>query len=123
MHASDVTMPTSFIYQIPSLLPGVYELFKMHLRTTTLADSPWTPIISGGCAGIAAWIPCYPQDVLKSRIQSSTTRMTMREAARNLHAQLGIRGFFKGFAPTMARAFPANAATFLGYEAVMSLVA
>jgi len=31
-----------------------------------------------------------------------------------------VRAFFKGFGPTMARAFPANAATFFAYEMAMS---
>ena len=31
-----------------------------------------------------------------------------------------VRAFFKGFGPTMARAFPANAATFFAYEMAMN---
>lgn len=81
-----------------------------------MKDSPIALLISGGMAGIAAWLPCYPQDVLKSRIQSSAHPITLREAARSLYATSGIKGFWKGFGPTMCRAFPANAATFLGYE-------
>lgn len=37
-------------------------------------------------------------------------------AARNVLAEEGIKGFFRGFGPCMARAAPANAVTFLGFE-------
>lgn len=94
---------------------------KAHLHSTSLRDSLWTPIISGGCAGIAAWLPCYPQDVLKSRIQSSVNKVGLVEATATLFKTAGMKGFYKGFTPTMIRAFPANAATFMGYEFVMNL--
>ena len=99
----------------------VYEAMKAHLHSTSLRDSMWNPIISGGCAGIAAWLPCYPQDVLKSRIQSSVNKVSLAEATSSLFKTAGLKGFYKGFTPTMIRAFPANAATFLGYEFVMNL--
>lgn len=93
---------------------------KSHLSTTIIHDSIWNPIISGGCAGIAAWLPCYPQDVIKSVIQSNQSRLTISKAAQKIYSTHGLKGFFKGLTPTMMRAFPANAATFLGYEFVMS---
>ncbi len=98
----------------------VYEEMKARLQPSSLRDSILTPIVSGGCAGIAAWLPCYPQDVLKSRMQSSPTKISLLRAVICLFKESGIRGFFKGFTPTMIRAFPANAATFLGYEFVMN---
>ncbi len=108
----------AFYFQLTFL--DVYEEMKARLHSTPLRDSLLTPIISGGCAGIAAWLPCYPQDVLKSRMQSSSAKFSLLEAAVCLFRESGIQGFFKGFTPTMIRAFPANAATFLGYEFVMN---
>ena len=93
---------------------------KAHLNDTLIRESMWNPIISGGMAGIAAWLPCYPQDVVKSVIQSSEKRINLTEAVQKIYRTSGWRGFFKGFTPTIIRAFPANAATFLGYELVMS---
>ena len=97
----------------------MYEGLKGHFARTGLKDSVWSPIISGGFAGIAAWLPCYPQDVIKSVIQSSETKLTIYEASQKIYKTSGLRGFLKGFTPTMIRAFPANAATFLGYELIM----
>jgi len=36
--------------------------------------------------------------------------------AQQIMAKEGIRGFYKGLVPVLVRAFPANAACFLGYE-------
>jgi len=43
----------------------------------------------------------------------------MRGAARAIYAEAGIAGFFKGFAPCVLRAFPANAACFLALEVAL----
>lgn len=106
----------------------VYEGVKGYFRdknkntlnrfSIPIPDTVWNPLVSGGCAGIAAWLPCYPQDVIKSVIQSSPTKLSLLQAIKHIHNSSGYRGFFKGFTPTMVRAFPANAATFLGYEFV-----
>lgn len=103
-------------------LKGHFKKSKRNISTNSnsqIPDTLWNPIISGGCAGIAAWLPCYPQDVIKSVIQSSPTKLTLYQAIKHIHKTSGYRGFFKGFGPTMLRAFPANSATFLGYELVM----
>lgn len=79
-------------------------------------------LLCGGLAGFGAWLPCYPQDVLKSRIQSASLKLTIREAARTIFKTDGYVGFLRGFGPTMTRAFPANAATFFAYEYVNNLL-
>ncbi|KAF8167748.1 carnitine acyl carnitine carrier [Crassisporium funariophilum] len=75
-------------------------------------------IIAGGTAGVAMWALAIPPDVLKSRIQSAPTGTYsgLLDCARKTIAQDGVRALWKGFGPAMARAFPANAATFLGVE-------
>ncbi|KAG5653345.1 hypothetical protein H0H81_000967 [Sphagnurus paluster] len=81
-------------------------------------------ILAGGTAGIAMWALAIPPDVLKSRLQSAPTGTYsgMLDCARKTIAQDGIRALWKGFGPAMARAFPANAATFLGVEASRNLM-
>ena len=71
---------------------------------------------AGGLAGVAMWIPVFPIDTIKSRLQSSETRPTISGTIKGLHASGGLKAFFPGFGPAMARAVPANAATFLGVE-------
>ncbi|KAF8528308.1 mitochondrial carrier [Gautieria morchelliformis] len=76
-------------------------------------------IMAGGTAGVAMWSIAIPPDVLKSRLQSapSGTYTGFLDCARKTIAADGVGALWKGFGPAMARAFPANAATFLGVEA------
>ncbi|KAL8747215.1 MAG: hypothetical protein Q9190_000881 [Brigantiaea leucoxantha] len=71
---------------------------------------------AGGAAGVAMWIPVFPVDTVKSRLQSAEGRPTISGTVRGLWASGGMRAFFPGIGPAMARAVPANAATFLGVE-------
>lgn len=106
---------------------AAYEVTKKFL--TPAGSSPadlnlGTVILAGGTAGVAMWALAIPPDVLKSRIQSapSGTYSGILDCARKTIAQDGVRALWKGFGPAMARAFPANAATFLGVEASRNLM-
>ncbi|PPQ67096.1 hypothetical protein CVT25_005697, partial [Psilocybe cyanescens] len=101
---------------------AAYEITKKAL--TPAGSSPselnlGAIIVAGGTAGVAMWSLAIPPDVLKSRIQSAPTGTYsgLLDCARKTIAQDGVRALWKGFGPAMARAFPANAATFLGVEA------
>ncbi|KAI8805107.1 mitochondrial carrier domain-containing protein [Cladochytrium replicatum] len=101
---------------------GTYEYLKNVLsRNSTHELQPTDLLLAGGTSGIACWIPCYMQDVVKSRIQSDVAirSISTLEYAKEVYQSLGFSGFFRGFAPTMLRAFPANAATFVAYEFAM----
>ncbi|KAG1749841.1 uncharacterized protein EDB91DRAFT_1235288 [Suillus paluster] len=71
-------------------------------------------MFAGGTAGVAMWSIAIPPDVLKSRIQSapSGTYSGLFDCFRKTVARDGITALWKGLGPAMARAFPANAATF-----------
>ena len=73
-------------------------------------------MVAGGAAGVAMWIPVFPVDTIKSRLQSAEGRPTIGGTIRGLYANGGLKAFFPGMGPAMARAVPANAATFLGVE-------
>ncbi|KAJ2771266.1 hypothetical protein IWQ57_002291 [Coemansia nantahalensis] len=104
---------------------GTYEGLKCAFvyRRTGVADGSQSngieQFLAGGFAGIAAWLPAYPQDVVKSRVQMNSKYKSARAAAAALLQE--ARGgnwstLFRGFGPTILRAFPANAATFVAYE-------
>jgi hypothetical protein len=69
------------------------------------------------------WTAVLPLDVAKSRIQvaSPGTPWDVGVPAhlRQLWAEGGRRALWAGLAPTLARAFPANAAQWLCYELVL----
>lgn len=99
---------------------GGYELLCYTFRTLV----PSMPdevnyFLSGGFAGMLGWTVAMPFDVPKTNVQSRyDTKVVgsyfpeMVKIAR----ERGIRGFYSGLGPTLVRAFPANAALFLGVE-------
>lgn len=73
-------------------------------------------IVAGASAGVAMWIPVFPVDTIKSRLQSAEGRPTIGGTISGVYKRGGIKAFFPGFGPALARAVPANAATFVGVE-------
>lgn len=101
---------------------AAYESVK---RALTPKDADGNPtaalslpavIVAGGAAGVAMWIPVFPVDTIKSRLQSAEGRPTIGGTIRGVYRSGGVKAFFPGFGPALARAVPANAATFLGVE-------
>ena len=100
---------------------GAYELMK---RAMAPADgsgglSVATTLTAGGLAGCANWIVAVPPDVLKSRFQTAPEGKYpggLRQILAELIKEEGITGIYKGLGPAMVRAFPANAACFMGME-------
>lgn len=76
-------------------------------------------LMAGGLSGFAAWIPAYPQDVIKSNFQNDLRYKSIGQVAKTLYKISGPKAFFNGIGPTLVRAFPANAATFFAYEMAM----
>lgn len=71
---------------------------------------------AGAAAGVAMWVPVFPIDTVKSRLQNSEVKTSIGVVVRTLYASGGFKAFFPGFWPAISRAIPANAATFLGVE-------
>lgn len=100
---------------------ATYETIKRRLTPKTVNGEETklslTAVMgAGAAAGVAMWIPVFPVDTIKSRLQSAEGRPTIGGTVRELYGKGGIKAFFPGFGPAMARAVPANAATFLGVE-------
>jgi solute carrier family 25 carnitine/acylcarnitine transporter 20/29 len=97
---------------------AVYEYLK----------KTWTPrgenspgllvtICAGGFAGCANWTAALPLDVVKSKIQIAPQGHSGAvQVARDIVVKEGINGLAKGYIPLITRAFPAQAACFLGFE-------
>ncbi|KAK3104011.1 hypothetical protein FSP39_023658 [Pinctada imbricata] len=82
-------------------------------------------LTAGGFAGMANWAVAIPPDVLKSRYQTAPHGKYpngIRDVFRELMREEGIFALYRGVTPVMLRAFPANAACFLGYESTMKLL-
>lgn len=97
---------------------AAYEVTKKALTPAGASPSDLNlsaVIFAGGMAGVAMWAIAIPPDVLKSRLQSAPTGTYsgFMDCARKTIAADGVAALWKGFGPAMARAFPANAATFV----------
>ena len=99
---------------------GGYDLFCYTFRTLVPSmPDELNYFMSGGFAGMLGWTVAMPFDVPKTNVQSRwDTKVVgsyfpeMMKIAR----ERGIKGFYNGLGPTLIRAFPANAALFLGVE-------
>jgi len=81
-------------------------------------------VFAGGLAGVLDYLPTYPLDVIKTKIQTSKTLKTpgIYETAAKYYKQQGFRFFFKGLGPTCMLAFPLNAIVFIVYDEVIELL-
>ncbi|KAG9483433.1 hypothetical protein GDO78_009382, partial [Eleutherodactylus coqui] len=105
---------------------GVYKGTVLTLMRAYVSELSVPRILfAGGMAGIFNWAVAIPPDVLKSRFQTAPAGKYpngFRDVLRELIREEGIGSLYKGFTPVMLRAFPANAACFLGFEVAMKFL-
>ncbi|VBB18130.1 Piso0_000558 [Yasminevirus sp. GU-2018] len=85
--------------------------FTAYKQNMNHDGSMLSKITTGVVCGFALWGSMYPLDVIKSRVQGellSTKSHSELYFAKVVHDMYGIRGFYKGFVPTMIRAVPVN---------------
>ncbi|KAM0789627.1 hypothetical protein ACM66B_000432 [Microbotryomycetes sp. NB124-2] len=107
---------------------------EMQRHHITRKELPLTSAAGyGACAGIFMWLCAYPLDVIKSKLQtdglpSQAGTPAKRysgaiDCTRQLWREQGVKGFFRGLTPTLARAPIVNAVTFLVFESTMKAIA
>lgn len=99
-----------------------YELIQRWLQGPERTQlNVGSTLVAGGMAGMCNWLVAIPMDVVKSRLQAAPegTYTGALDVLRKLLAAEGPRSLWKGAVPVLLRAFPANAACFLGFEAAM----
>jgi len=104
-----------------------YEIIKRGLSggDAEAGLSPLKTIAAGGVAGMLNWAVAIAPDVLKSRLQTAPEGMYpngIRSVFADIMRNEGPSALFRGLAPVMIRAFPANAACFLGYEVCLKFL-
>lgn len=109
---------------------GTYELAKKELMKMQGIDpnkgklSVISVLSAGGLAGMACWAVCIPADVIKSRYQTAPEGKYngLVDVYKALIKEEGYAGLFRGIRPALLRAFPANAACFLGMEVTKKML-
>ncbi|CDJ26288.1 hypothetical protein CFC21_040698 [Triticum aestivum] len=86
-------------------------------------ESLATMLVSGGLAGVASWVCCYPLDVVKSRLQAQTQTHPpspryrgVVDCFRKSVREEGLPVLWRGLGTAVARAFVVNGAIFSAYE-------
>ncbi|GMF02280.1 unnamed protein product [[Candida] boidinii] len=102
---------------------ATYEILKKKLSKGSNDLSLSAIMISGGFAGVAMWVTIFPIDTIKSKQQSSVGKISIAQVTREIYGKGGVKAFFPGIGPALARSFPANAAAFLGVELAKSALA
>ena len=102
---------------------GGYELSRAALEPYMPPEA--ATFVAGGLAGVVGWACVIPLDSPKSVVHAGWDYRVVGDFPRALGHVLrtrGVRGLYTGILPAMLRAFPANAALFLGYETTRDAV-
>ncbi|CAB9509791.1 Mitochondrial ornithine transporter 1 [Seminavis robusta] len=103
-----------------ALFFGGYELSCYTFRTYVPSmPEELNYFISGGLAGMFGWTLAMPFDVPKTNVQARYDCKVVGSyfpEVFQIAKERGITGLYAGLGPTLVRAFPANAALFLGVE-------
>jgi solute carrier family 25 carnitine/acylcarnitine transporter 20/29 len=78
--------------------------------------SPEISFLFGGISGSMAWLFIYPQDRIKTIIQSSTNNKKILSLIKNTFNNGGLKGFYSGFSFAITRAILLHAGTFMMFE-------
>ena len=78
-------------------------------------------MVAGGTAGSISWLSICPVEVVKNRIQTSTTQTgkNVLRMVRQIAQDEGIRSFYRGGFVLVLRGFPVNALIFVVYGNIM----
>ena len=105
---------------VHSLLEKVFTLSHTpFLLSNNFLDENIKNLDSGGFAGMLGWTVAMPFDVPKTNVQSRWDTKVVGSyfpEMISIARKRGIIGLYDGLGPTVLRAFPANAALFLGVE-------
>jgi len=102
-----------------------YEYCKRQFSDADGNVGTFGTLTAGGIAGMLNWLFAIPIDTLKSKYQvapDGTYPRGIRSAFVDVVRNEGAASLFRGLGPIMLRAFPANAACFLGYETAMKAI-
>lgn len=93
-----------------------YELLRERFKESDGSLGLGSTAVIGGLSGVVGWAVEIPLDALKSRHQGCLRQRALSGTLREVWRDGGPRVLFRGTAVVLLRAFPANSATFIGYE-------
>ena len=84
------------------------NFYKSNGKEITLLSS----FIFGGVSGSVAWLFIYPQDKIKTMIQSNSSSINIKTLIKSIYNNGGIKHFYSGFSYAILRAILLHSGTF-----------
>ena len=78
-------------------------------------------LVAGSVGGIGGIVAGQPADVIKTRQQNHSGRISLVDCVRATWRHEGVRGFYRGMLPPMAGAAGYNGFSFAGYNACQTI--
>eukprot|EP01138_Halocafeteria_seosinensis_P013144 gb/GECG01013424.1/.p1 GENE.gb/GECG01013424.1/~~gb/GECG01013424.1/.p1 ORF type:complete len:345 (+),score=8.76 gb/GECG01013424.1/:1-1035(+) len=110
-----------------------YEWLRSALSAVYGTQTNWMNGVAGALAGLLAKATTYPLDTTKKRLQ--TNRMehakyfgpfprysSLANCLTIMLREEGIRGFYRGFTPSLVKVIPSTSISFMLYEFTLKLV-
>ncbi len=111
-------LSATFTREIPgfAIYFSTYEGLKKHFYTdNNMKISISSSFIFGGISGSVAWIFIYPQDRIKTIIQTNTNN-NIKEIIKTTYKLGGLKHFYSGFSFALIRAILLHSGTFCTME-------
>jgi len=112
-------LTATFTREIPGfgIYFSTYEYLKNKFYTSQNKDiTLYSSFIFGGISGSMAWIFIYPQDRIKTIIQSSNHKINISTLISQTYKNGGIKQFYNGFMFAIIRAIMLHSGTFCMME-------
>jgi len=91
------------------------------LRDTIGTNTWYKNFFNGAAAHCFTWCVFMPIDYIKTTIQKSEIRLTIRDVIRTSYNENGLKVFWRGVIPACIRTIPMSGFAMLGYEKIRSI--
>jgi solute carrier family 25 carnitine/acylcarnitine transporter 20/29 len=99
--------------------PGFAIYFTVYENLYNSNMNLFSSFLCGGISGACSWVFIYPQDIIKTRIQSEQSNGSKNSYFKhisNIYKERGVFGFYRGFHYALMRAVPLHGGTFCTFE-------
>lgn len=112
-------LSATFYREVPgfTIYFSVYNYLKSKTELTYSRDiEMYEAFVYGGLSGAFSWIFIYPQDRIKTHIQSSESKISLYQGCKDIVRDGGVKGLYRGFQFALLRAIPLHAMAFMVNE-------
>lgn len=95
---------------------ATYEMLRSKVKSDDGKMSLAETAVIGGLSGVVGWAVEIPADNIKNRYQVCLGQKPLISVVKQVVGKGGFGQLYRGAGVILLRAFPANAATFIGYE-------